>query len=194
MNMSAYSSKKLWMFGLSLIILTLVLAVILGIMAGPTSILTWTLVAALLLIPYIHRRISARKMVEWKDEYSVGIASIDKQHKRLIYLINQMQTAVDYSTGGEFEREAMDELVAYTKVHFGYEEKLMEENGYPGFEAHKAQHEIMIKKVDEVLAEYHKDPDAAMSNAVNFLRDWLVNHINGTDKQYSAFLIGKGVA
>jgi len=51
----------------------------------------------------------------------------------------------------------------------------------------------MIKMVEDVLAGYQQDKDTAMRNAVNFLRDWLINHINGTDKQYSSFLIDKGV-
>ena len=59
----------------------------------------------------------------------VGIDSIDQQHKKLISLINSLQTAVDYKAGAEFEREALDALVDYTKTHFSYEEGLMEQNG-----------------------------------------------------------------
>ena len=40
------------MFGVSLIILTLIIAVILGFMAGPTSPLTWLLLVALFAIPF----------------------------------------------------------------------------------------------------------------------------------------------
>jgi len=181
------------MFGFSLIILTLIVAVILGFMAGPTSPLTWILLAALLAIPFLYRKLAAKDFLQWKSEYSVGIDSIDQQHKKLVNLINQLQTAVKYSTGEEFEREALDELVGYTKTHFSYEEGLMEQNGYPDFDAHKAQHVKMIKQVEEVLAEYEKDSDTAMNNALNYLSDWLINHINGTDKQYSRFLIDKGV-
>jgi hemerythrin len=43
-----------------------------------------------------------------------------------------------------------------------------------------------------VLAEYQSDEDSAMQNAIDFLKDWLIKHINGTDKQYSKFLIDKG--
>jgi hemerythrin-like metal-binding protein len=181
------------MFGVSLLILMLVIALVLGIMAGPGSPLTWLLLASLLVIPFVHRKLTSKRYVEWKDEYSVGIDSIDQQHKKLLNLINQLQTAVDYSTGEEFEREALDELVDYTKTHFTYEEGLMEQNDYPDFEPHKAQHVEMFNKVEEVLAEYDKDPDTAMSNAVEYLKDWLIKHINGTDKQYSSFLIDKGV-
>ena len=181
------------MFGVSLLILTLFVAAMLGLLAGPGSPLTWLLIASLLVIPYVHRKLSARHYVEWKQEYSVGIDSIDEQHKRLLNLINQLQTAVDYSTGDQFEREALDELVDYTKTHFKYEEGLMRDNDYPDFEPHKAQHEKMFKKVEEVLAEYEQDHDTAMSNAAEYLKSWLINHINGTDKEYSSYLIGKGV-
>jgi len=181
------------MFGVSLLILMLVIALVLGIMAGPDSPLTWLLLASLLVIPFVHRKLTSKRYVEWKDEYSVGIDSIDQQHKKLLNLINQLQTAVDYKTGEEFEREALDELVDYTKTHFSYEEGLLEQNNFPGYEPHKAQHVEMINKVEEVLAEYDKDPDTAMSNAVEYLQNWLIKHINGTDKQYSSFLIDKGV-
>ena len=185
-------NRHMSMFAVALLILTLVTAVILGLMAGPTSPLTWALVALLLVIPFVHRRMSSRRFIEWKDEYNVGIESIDSQHRKLVNLINQLQTAVDYSTGEEFEREALDELVDYTKTHFEYEEGLMAQYDYPELEPHKALHRKMIAKVEEVLAEYEQDQDRAMNNALSFLQGWLINHINGTDKQYSDFLIGKG--
>ena len=131
---------------------------------------------------------SENEVVEWKDDYSVGIDSIDHQHKKLLSLINQLQTAVDYSTGEEFEHEALDELVDYTKTHFVYEEGLMKDNGYPDFEAHKMQHEKMFAKVTEVLAEYEEDHDSAMANAAEYLRDWLINHIKGVDLKLGEFL------
>ncbi|MCW8924393.1 MAG: bacteriohemerythrin [Gammaproteobacteria bacterium] len=181
------------MFGVALIILTLIVAVILGFMAGPTSPLTWILLAALIAIPFIHRKVAVKGFMEWKDEYSVGIDSIDEQHKKLINLINQLQAALIYATGIEFEREALDAMVDYTKTHFAYEENMLEDNDYPGFEAHKAEHAKMIAKVESVLAEYEKEPETAMQNAVDYLQDWLIVHINGTDKEYCDYIISKGV-
>lgn len=193
MKKNVCRNRKMCMFGVSLLILTLVVGALLGLLAGPTSPITWTLIAILVVIPFVHRKMAATQFVEWKDDYSVGIDSIDQQHKKLLNLINQLQTAVDYSTGEQFEREALDELVDYTKTHFTYEEGLMRDNDYPDFEAHKRQHEKMFNKVGEVLADYEKDHDTAMSNAAEYLKDWLIKHINGTDKEYSSYLIGRGV-
>ena len=186
-------NKSIDMCTLSLFILMLVIAVLVAVLAGPTSPLTWSLAGVLVLIPVVRKKFMDRKRIDWSDKYSVGIDSIDEQHKKLINLINTLQTIVDYSTGEEFEREALAELVDYTKTHFTYEEGLMEDNGYPDFEAHKAQHRAMIAEVEAVLAEYENDQDTAMRHAVDYLQDWLIHHINGTDKQYSSFLIGKGV-
>ena len=186
-------NNKTRMFGVAVVILALVTAAILGLLISPSNPVTWLLVASLLVVPVLHRRLKSKQHLEWKSEYSVGIASIDVQHRKLIELINSLQTAVDYSTGEVFERKALDELVDYTKTHFEYEEGLMEQNGYPDFESHRAAHVRMIAKVDQVLEAYRRDQDGAMQQAIDFLKDWLVNHINGTDKQYSKFLIEKGV-
>ena len=186
-------NNKIRMFGVAVLILALITAAILGVVSSPSNPLTWLLVVLVVMLPFLHRKLTARQYVEWKDEYSVGIDSIDRQHKKLIALINSLQTAVDYSAGAEYEREALDALVDYTKTHFSYEEDMMEKNGYPDVTTHRAEHELMISRVEQVLAEYQKNPDTAMQNAIDFLRDWLINHINGTDKQYSSFLIDRGV-
>ncbi len=193
MRKTMCQNKKMCMFGVSLLILTLIIGAILGLLVNPSSPVTWALIAMLLFIPFLHKKWSSEQYLEWKDDYSVGIDSIDQQHKKLINLINQLQTAIDYSTSREFEQEALDELVDYTKTHFTYEEGLLRDNGYPGYEDHKVQHEKMFKKVEEVLSEYQHDQDSAMSNAVEFLKVWLIKHINGTDKEYSSYLIERGV-
>ena len=186
-------NNKTRMFGVAVLILTLITAAILGLFISPGNPLTWLLIAILVLMPFIYRKMTLRHYVEWKDEYSVGIESIDTQHKKLLGLINSLQTAVNYKTGAAFEQEALDELVDYTRTHFKYEEDMMEQNGYPDFTTHRAEHELMIARVEEVLNQYQQDKDTAMQNAIDFLQGWLINHINGTDKQYSSFLIGKGV-
>lgn len=186
-------SNKLRMFGVAILMLTLVTAAILAMMVSPANPFSWLVVASLVLVPMLHQRLKKRQYFVWKPEYSVGIDSIDTQHRKLVSLINNLQTAIDYSAGEQFEREALDALVDYTRTHFGYEEDLMQKHCYPSFEPHRAEHHRMIANVETVLESYREDPDAAMQEANSFLKNWLIKHINGTDKQYSQFLIGKGV-
>jgi hemerythrin len=181
------------MFAVAVLILTLATAAILAVLISPANPLSWVLLAALAVLPLIHKRLKSQQYLKWKSVYSVGIVSIDQQHQKLIGLINSLQVAVDYATGEHFERNALDELVDYTKTHFKYEEDLMEQNGYADFASHCSEHARMIARVEEVLSAYRQDPHNALHEALKFLKDWLINHINGTDKQYSKFLIDKGV-
>jgi len=185
-------NKSIDMCTLSLFLLMLIIAVLVAVLAGPDSPLTWSLAGMVVLIPIVRRKYMDRKRIDWMDEYSVGIESIDEQHKKLINLINTLQTIVDYTTSEESERECLAAVVDYTKTHFVYEEELMRKYGYPDFEAHKAQHQKMIDKVNDLLAAYEKNPKSAMKDALDFLKQWLIRHINGTDKQYSEFLLSKG--
>lgn len=186
--------NKQWsMFGLALLLLVIITIILLGFMVDILNPVSWGLIVLLALIPYIHRRIVARRFVEWRDEYSVGIEAIDNDHKRLLNLINQLQTAAHYQTGQQFEQEALDALVDYTKHHFKREEDLMDTHGYPDFEPHKAQHREMIGRVNEMLEDYQHNPQEGLEETVQFLKKWLINHINGTDQAYSQFLRDKGV-
>lgn len=186
--------NKQWsMFGVALLLLAIITAILLGFMVDIFNPMSWGLLALLVIIPYVHKRIVSRRFVEWREDYSVGIESIDNDHKRLLNLINQLQTAAHYQTGREFEREAFDALVDYTKHHFNREEVLLETHGFPGYSAHKAEHAQMIAKVDAMLEEYKSNPQQTVEQAVQFLKNWLIGHINGTDKQYSQFLRDKGV-
>jgi len=186
-------NRKLGTFLLALVILSMITAIILGFMISFTHPLPWILLAVLAAIPFLHKRMVKRRFVEWRDEYSVGIEAIDKDHKRLLNLINQLQTAVHYQTEDTFVDEAIDALVDYTKSHFAREEKLMQDHEYPGYTEHKKEHEAMIAKVGELLEEIQRDRDTGVEKAVQYLKNWLIKHINGTDQQYSGYLTGKGV-
>ncbi len=186
-------NHKFRMFVVAVLILVLLTAVILGLAIAPGHPLTWLALALLLLLPFINRKLAAAKLVRWKPEYSVGIESIDAQHRQLIELINRLQNAVDYATGGEYERAALDAVVDYTREHFRYEEDLMEAHDYPSFEAHRAEHQKMVARVEDLLQAYRNNEDRALQDALAYLKAWLINHINGTDQQYSEYLIARGV-
>jgi len=172
---------------LAAIIGLLIVAVGLGFLFGVTNPVPWILIVVLIAIVVIYRWVASRDRVEWKESYSVGVDDLDGDHKRLIELINRFQTAYKYHTGEEFERQALNELVDYTKYHFEREEKMMEEVGYPDLQAHKEIHRIMIAKVGEFQNEYKRTGHEALEGVTTFLSEWLIDHINGTDKKYGPY-------
>lgn len=174
---------------LALLAGVLFIAVILTFTAlGFTNPVPWLLTAGLVAIPALLKWNEKRHFAVWKDEYSVGVGVLDDDHRKLLNLINKFQTAVHYQTGDEFEKEALDEVVAYTKYHFEREEKMMEEAGYEDLVAHKELHANMIAKIGEYTSSYEVRGHEALEDVGLFLKCWLVKHINGTDQEYSALL------
>ena len=151
----------------------IIVAIFLGFLSSITNPISWLLIVVLALTPVLYEKVNKTNEIQWKEEYSVGIESLDNDHKKLISLLNHFTTAYDYAMSEEFEREALNDLINYTKYHFDREEKLLEQHDYPNLVAHKAQHKQMIKQVERFM-------------------DWLINHINGTDKEYSELLSQRG--
>lgn len=171
----------------------LVVAIGLSFLFGVTHPVPWILIGVLLILPFLYRRQAERNLLRWKDAYSVGVRVIDDDHKRLIDLLNRFHTAYRYHTGDDFERQALQELVDYTKYHFEREEKLMEEVGYPDLEDHKAQHRAMIAEVEKFQEEYRQRGHEALQGVADYLNGWLIHHINGTDKKYTPYFEKAGV-
>lgn len=186
--------KSLQSFVLSILVVLVFLAIALGFMHGIDNPIPWILIVVLAALPYIHKKLISRQYVQWDDRLSVGITQIDEDHKRLLGLINNLQTAAHYHTGEAFERQALDDLVDYTKFHFQREEELMREHGYADLPAHKAQHEAMIAEVAKVLQSYETDRERTIENLCRYLKEWLLKHIAGTDQAYAPYLQGKGVS
>lgn len=189
-------SQNLRTFGLSIFIVVVFIGVALGLLIDYKSPVPWVLMAVLAALPYINKRLVSRRYITWSDQLSVGIKSVDEDHQKLISLMNNLQTAIHYPTGESFERQALNELVAYTKYHFQREEEMMEKNSYPDFALHKAEHEAMVSRIGEFLAAYEdsRTREKAVEQIAEFLKGWLINHIMGSDQRYGPYLKGKGVA
>ncbi len=171
----------------------IIVAIFLGFLTSFTNPVSWVLVLVLLLIPFIYNKTSKNDLLQWKDEYSVGVETLDLDHKKLINLLNQFITAYDYAMSEEYERQALMDLVEYTKYHFSREEKLMEDSGYEDLVEHKKQHQQMVDKIVLLTEKYEKHGHACFNEICTFLKAWLINHINGTDKQYTEHLNASGI-
>ena len=108
--------KNLAMLMAALLIGVLLVAFILTLIAlGFANPVPWIILAVMIAIPILSSRLERRHFLVWKEEYSVGIQAIDEDHHKLLNLINQLQTAVHYQTGEEFEKQALEALVDYTR-------------------------------------------------------------------------------
>jgi len=127
-------------------------------------------------------------MFEMKEEYYLGVAAIDEQHKRLFEIAEEAyQLLNDEFIPDKFDYIAkiLGDLKEYTIFHFTDEEKYMESIGFKKIFSHKIEHEEFIKKLEHLdWDEIEKNQEKAIMEILNYLNDWLVNHILYTDKLY----------
>jgi hemerythrin-like metal-binding protein len=127
----------------------------------------------------------AAMFVQWSDELSVGIESVDQQHQALVDMINRLYAAMKGGKTQDIMAGVLDELLAYTQTHFRYEENLMQRTGFRGLANHRRAHEELVAKALGVRNEFSAGRLVIGADIMNFLKSWLVNHIQGMDRLYA---------
>ncbi len=128
-------------------------------------------------------------LIQWTDKLSVGVESLDNDHKRLIDLINKLAETTQAGEDRAVVGDVLTELVDYTHYHFAREEKIQEAGGYPDLERHKDIHADLTEQVEEVKADFEaSDATGVGRDVLLFLSDWLRKHIMGEDMKYVAYV------
>jgi len=123
-------------------------------------------------------------LFEWKDSFSVGIDSIDEDHKGMLKIINELFDAISHGMAKEHLSSILAKLVSYTKTHFKREETYFEKTNYPYYEEHKQEHEAFILKINTLQNDFNKGDLKISIDLLKLLTDWLVNHILSSDRKY----------
>ncbi|MBN1531340.1 MAG: hemerythrin family protein [Spirochaetes bacterium] len=133
------------------------------------------------------------EFIEWNENLSVGVKKFDDEHRSLIDFINRLNHALQVKETKKTVEEILDGLVRYTGIHFTHEEELMTLYDYPRLAAHKEEHQKLTAQVAEFNERYRSGGAPFSLELMVFLKDWLINHISGSDMAYSDFFRSKGV-
>ena len=129
--------------------------------------------------------------IKWDPTLSVGIEKFDTHHQKLIGLINRLYVNMESGEGEDVLRKTLGELVDYTDYHFQAEQDTFAAYGYPDRVEHTRRHDELMLKARS-LRDGLESGDSILTNEVlDFLQDWVTNHILKTDRQYTEFLSGK---
>ena len=132
-------------------------------------------------------------LITWTNALSVGITEIDRQHQHLIHLINELHEAMKAGKGKEVLGETLKNLSDYTVYHFGTEERMFKETGYPGTQPHLVEHRSFTREILDIRARFEAGRTVITTDLLQFLRDWINDHIKGVDKRYTSFFHSKGI-
>lgn len=128
-----------------------------------------------------------QKSITFSEEFLTGIDLIDEEHKELFRIVGEVKNViVNELISDKFDEivHLLEELKNYTKFHFEDEEKYMESIQYAGLPAQKRAHDAFIARLEEMdmehIDEYQQE---TLEELLQFLTDWLINHILYSDKQ-----------
>ena len=132
-------------------------------------------------------------LIEWNDRLSVNVEEIDNQHRQIVKFINDLDAAMKQGKGGDALSDIVEGLKNYAVSHFATEEQYFEQFAYPRTFAHRQEHAIFTSKV-AAFKKNLENGDRLMSiEVLIFMSKWLVNHITGSDKDYSKLFNDKGL-
>lgn len=133
-------------------------------------------------------------LIEWTDDFSVNVEEIDLQHKELIVLINKLHEAMLSGEGSKVISSILDSLAKYALYHFKIEEDYFDKYNFEGGNEHKASHAAFVEKIDLFMKDFKNGEVMLTIDVLDFLSDWLQDHILGEDMEYSDFFVDKGLS
>jgi hemerythrin len=133
-------------------------------------------------------------LITWTEEqFGTKISTADEQHQELFDLLNTLHETIPGGDREEISKQ-LDGFLDYVAMHFQTEEELLQKNGYPDFEAHKAEHEKLLTTAAEIQKGFKEEGKDLSQDSTAFVKDWLTNHIPTIDKAYGPFLNEKGIS
>ena len=124
------------------------------------------------------------KKLEWEEKFSVGVALIDNQHKKMFSTINELIDLLVGVPTNEQVDNIIKALVEYKQFHFVTEKRYFDEFKYERTEEHKACHDMFNDKLGELILKNREDSVTLAFQLVDFLEDWLLDHLMVEDQRY----------
>ena len=132
-------------------------------------------------------------MIEFDDNLLTHVEEMDKQHMRLVALLNNVYELLRERNREEALELFKRELLSYVEYHLSEEEKFMEKIGYPELDNHRKAHEIFRREIYNLASYIENGDPKAFREALSYALGWIYKHIAKTDKKYGIYAKEKGL-
>lgn len=120
-------------------------------------------------------------LLQWKDQYSVGIEAVDHEHRELIDLINRLHEEFTTKRSKDAVEAFFGDLFRGISAHFALEERFMRERGYGALPQHKADHERLLDEIRDIMEMARESDSLGQAELARRLDAWFSRHFETHD-------------
>jgi len=128
-------------------------------------------------------------LIEWRDEFSIGIPSVDYEHRGMIRMINRLHEEMSARPSRDMVADFLGEIHALISAHFALEEKEMRAMGYDEFNDHKDDHERLLDDIRDIMDAFETDDTEDYAEDLSHrLEAWFTEHFRTKDARLHRYL------
>ena len=120
-------------------------------------------------------------VLQWREEFSVGIEEVDHEHRELIELIRRLQQDLQAGADADKVIDVLGEIYNQIAAHFALEEKMMRKTHYAAFADHKEDHETLLDDLRDIMDEVEDDGVLDEAQLTDDLDRWFSDHFKTHD-------------
>ena len=134
------------------------------------------------------------QLIEWRDEFSIGLPGVDSDHRQLIADINALHERMEAGADGSTIGAVLGGIQTDIAAHFALEEKNMVALGYDQYATHKADHERLLDDILDIIDELYQGGGYQPAVLADRLSSWFGIHFRTHDARLHTWLVQAGKA
>jgi len=119
--------------------------------------------------------------IEWQDAFNLGIESVDREHRELLRLVNELLVAIQDEGSIDRVLRTLGEISVQLAAHFAVEESVMRDSRYKAYAEHKEDHEILLDELSDLMDEIKVDHEYDETRLTQDLMRWFSEHFRVHD-------------
>ncbi|MBI9066829.1 MAG: bacteriohemerythrin [Salinivirgaceae bacterium] len=123
-------------------------------------------------------------LLDWTDEYVLGISEMDEQHEQLVNLANSIYISLKNEKTKKEVKDNIKSFVDYASYHFGNEEHYFEQFSFENSESHASKHKEFIKEISQFQKDYSGNKVKLLDEIMTYIKEWLYIQFTQDDIKY----------
>ena len=120
-------------------------------------------------------------IIDWSAEFELGIPDIDREHRDLITLINELHAELGETSSAAEIVARLRTIYQHIADHFAHEEQLMRDSRYMSYAEHKEDHEILLDDLRDITEQVEKVGGYSEDRLSADLEYWFSTHFRTHD-------------